>query len=47
MIEAIPPDALEIARNMAQSPDNWPPMRVKQVAELLNDFVAATYMNEG
>jgi hypothetical protein len=27
------PDTLTIARNMAQSPDNWPPMRVKQVAE--------------
>jgi hypothetical protein len=29
------PDVMEIARNMAQSPDNWPPMRVKQVAEAL------------
>lgn len=28
------PAALEIARNMAQSPDNWPPMRVKQIAEI-------------
>lgn len=29
------PDVMEVARNMVQSPDNWPPMRVKQVAEAL------------
>lgn len=30
-----PPGVLEIARNMVESPDNWPPMRVKEVAEAL------------
>lgn len=28
-------EVLTIARNMIESPDNWPPMRVKQVAEAL------------
>jgi hypothetical protein len=28
------PDVMEIARNMVQSPDNWPPMLVKRIAEI-------------
>lgn len=34
-------DPIELARNMVQSPDNWPPMRVKAVAQAFLSEAAA------
>jgi len=34
-------DLIELARNMVQSPDNWPPMRVKAVAQAFLSEAAA------